>query len=221
MRYGITILAAFALLASVQTVSGQQDRKLIRQGNEAYESGNYRDAEIHYRKGLERNPVTEGGAYNLGNSLYRQESFSEAAQQYERAIASMADPLTTAKAYHNLGNAQVKEGKLKEAIEAYKQALRLNPADEDTRYNLSWAQRRMQQQQQEQGQEQEQDEGQGQDKGKQQEQQQQQQQKQQQQMSKQDAERMLQALRQDEQRTLDKVKRQMIQAERQRIEKDW
>ena len=49
---------------------------------------------------------------------------------------------------HNLGNSYLKENKLEQAIEEYKSSLRLNPNDEETRYNLAYAQKMKQQQEQ-------------------------------------------------------------------------
>ena len=43
------------------------------------------------------------------------------------------------KAFHNIGNILMQKEKCKEAVEAYKNALRNNPTDEETRYNLAVA----------------------------------------------------------------------------------
>lgn len=56
-----------------------------------------------------------------------------------------ADSLRTdgerAEAFYNLGNAQFKQQKYKEALESYKQSLRLNPADQQAKYNYAYTKR--------------------------------------------------------------------------------
>jgi len=132
---------------------GQDDKKEVRSGNVNYEHGNYSEAELNYRKALEKNATSYPGSYNLGSSLYRQDKNEEAAASYAAAADKAKSNEEKAKAYHNLGNALVKSGKFEEGITAYKNALRLNPEDNDTRYNLAYAQsmlRKQQQQQQQQ-----------------------------------------------------------------------
>ena len=56
-----------------------------------------------------------------------------------------ADTLRTdderAQAFYNLGNAQFKQQKYKEALESYKQSLRLNPSDQEAKYNYAYTKR--------------------------------------------------------------------------------
>jgi Ca-activated chloride channel family protein len=158
--------------------------------------------------------------YNLGNSLLK------AAQD----------------------SAQLAPKILPASIESYKQSLRLKPDDADAKYNLAYAQKlldKSQQQQQQnkdkqdkqdnkdqqqkQDQQQNQDQQQKQDqqnqdqaKQDQQQQDQQQQQSQPQQISKEDAERILEALKNDEKQTLEKLKQAKIQSVRVvKSDKDW
>ena len=123
------------------SVFGQKsEKKFVRKGNTAYEHKNYSDAEIFYRKALEKHDNFAVAQYNLGNTLYRQNKFEEAAGAYQKAIGSgglaKAD---LAKAYHNMGNSLLQSKKIAESIEAYKQALRINPRDIETKYNLALA----------------------------------------------------------------------------------
>ena len=210
----------------------QKENPLIRQGNKQYEEGKFKEAEIDYRKALERTPGSVKGSFNLGNSLYRQENYEEATRNFADAarLIKETDETGRSAALHNLGNTLLKSGKLEESIEAYKQAMRLNPADEDTRYNLAYAMNQLQQQQQQQQQnkddksdkddkkdEKDQKDSQPQDS----DQQQKDQPRDKQQISKQDAERMLEALKNDEQKTLEKVNQQKVKASAVQIEKDW
>lgn len=242
--------------------NAQQERKHIRHGNRDYDKAmidsvtvdttKYLDAELNYRKALEKEPNNWDASYNLANSLYKQGKFEESTKQFQ-AVAALdsGDKNKTAQAYHNLGNSLLQASKLDEAIEAYKNALRNNPKDLETKYNLTWAMnKKKEQQEQEQQQDQNQDqenkdenkdkqdqeqqqqdqqdkkeEEQQQQQQQQQEQekqeQQQQQQQQQDQISKEDAMRILQALENDEKEVQDKVQKQKAKAKKRTTEKDW
>lgn len=210
----------------------QEESKDVRKGNKFYEDEKYVESEIEYRKGLEKNQKSFEGTFNLGNSLYRQEKYPEAAQQFQNATAYANDKKRLAASYHNMGNALLKAQKIQESIGAYKQALRANPNDDETRTNLAYAQTLLQQQQQQQqnqqNQQQQEQENQQQQQNEnrqqqqQEEQQEQQNQQQQEGMSKENAEQILNALLQDEKDVQDKVKQQQTQQnKRYRVTKDW
>ena len=227
-RFSILII----LCAVVSSVAAQKESGDVRRGNSAYKKEKYVDAEVNYRKGLEKNAKSFSGTFNLNNALYRQEKYAEAVEQFQAAAAlAGTDKGRIAAAYHNIGNSLLQSGDFAKSIDAYKQALRNNPNDNDTRYNLVYAQQMLKQQQNknqnknknQQQEKQQQKEEQQQDKNKQDQQQQQQKQQQQQSaMSKERAEEILKALEQDERDTQDKVKEaQAQQAKRYRVDKDW
>jgi len=211
MRSLITLFLLFV----VSIVNAQPAQKLVRSGNTEYKDGHFKNAEIDYRKALTKSPNSQKAAFNLGNSLYKQQNFEEAAAQYLKIGQNENKEVPKANVYYNLGNSLLENKKYKESIDAYKMALRQNPKDEDTRYNLSYAMTKLQQQQK-----QEQNK-------KQQQKQEQQQQKQEQQpqpkpnMSKQDANRMLNAMNNNEKRTLDKTKNKQNVPTQNMPEKDW
>lgn len=236
----------FLLTCSV-AFSQKQVRKEVRKGNKEYKQEKYTDAEIAYRKALELNAHSTDAAYNLGNSLYKQQKFPDAAKQYEIA-AEETDKTKIASAWHNIGNVflsqavaqpdgdavqaqpQGNQQGLQQSIEAYKKSLRINPNDDETRYNLALAQKLLEDQQQNQDQskddkDQKKDEQQDQKKDEQKEQkkdEQQQQQQQQQQMQKENAEQILEAMMQNERETQDKVKEEQARQQKQRkTEKNW
>ncbi|MCL2435262.1 MAG: tetratricopeptide repeat protein [Lentimicrobiaceae bacterium] len=197
----------------------------------------YQDAEISYRKGMATTKNFPKSNYNLANSLYRQEKYEDAANSYKYVAEQKEnDRSLRAKAYHNYGNSLLKQEKYKESIEAYKDALKLNPRDLDTKYNLEYARKKMMQQQQEQNQDnkdnkddkdkdnedqqqQNQDNQDNKDEqNKEQDKQQQQQQRQQQQQDK----RQLDALQQNERQTQKKVaEEEMKKGGKSKQEKDW
>ena len=131
----------------------QKESSDVRRGNSAYNKEKYVDAEVNYRKGLEKNANSFSGTFNLGNSLYRQEKYAEAVEQFQAAAAlAGTDKGRIAAAYHNIGNSLLQSGDFAKSIDAYKQALRNNSKDNDTRYNLVYAQQMLKQQQQQQNQ---------------------------------------------------------------------
>ena len=249
------LLFVLCLLSFIPSYS-QSERSLVRRGNRDIEKERYHDAEIKYRKALEENRLMEEAGFNLGNSLYLQDKYQEADSQYfDIASWPKHDSLKEA-SYYNLGNSFYKSEQYDGAVQAYKQALRINPDDEDARYNLAMAQKKLkdsegqnggqnqdqqnqnqqnqnqqnqnQQNQNQQNQQQNQDEQQGQEQQQQQQQGQQdeqqdgeQQEAQQMNISKDDAERMLEALKNNEQKTLQKVQESKTKGQKVKIDKDW
>ena len=210
-------------------VWAQQESADIRRGNKQYNDSNYTDAEVNYRRGLDKNAQSFEAHYNLGDALFRQEKYAEALEQYAEAekLLNANEDLRQeqidsrlADTYHNIGNAHYVQQQYDKAVAAYQQSLRRNPKDHETRYNLVKAMQQLQQQQQNQEQQQqEQNQQQQNQEQQQQEQNQQQQQEQEQQMDKETAEQILQALEQDEQETQEKLQRQ--QGKKRRVEKEW
>lgn len=211
----------------------------VRKGNRQYNKEQYTDAEIDYRKGLDKNNNSFEAHFNLGDALFKQQKYPEAAEEYQKAGAllqpkngkySESDKKKLAQAWHNLGNAMYAQQQYDKAVGAYKNSLMANPKDNETRYNLIKAMQMLQQQQQDQQQNQDnQDQQQDQQDQNQQQQDQQQQQdnqdqqdqpEQQPEMDREQAEQILQALQQDEQDTQDKAKRQQMQS-KVKTDKDW
>jgi tetratricopeptide (TPR) repeat protein len=232
MRILVTIIS----LCITSLLFAQQESGDVRRGNKQYNDSNYTEAEVHYRRALDKNQQSFEGYFNLGDALFRQEKYPEALEQYTKAerCLNANDKLRKeelqkrlAATYHNMGNALYAQQQYDKAVGAYQQSLRNNPKDNDTRYNLVKAMHQLQQQQQNQQQEQQQQqqdqqqEQQQQQQNQQQEQQQQEQQQQQdkQQMDQETAEQILQALEQDEQETQEKLQRQ--QGKKRRVEKEW
>lgn len=223
MKRSIWILIWILTWSGTQLYA-QNPNRLARKGNKNYDAGKYNDAEVLYRKALEKKPEQFASRFNLGNSTYRQKNYEEAAKAWA-SVTTRGDinAQEQSEVWHNIGNAMVKAENYGQAIEAYKNALRLNSGDADTRYNLAWAMAQAQQQQQQQ---------QNQDQNKEEQQQQQQQQQEQQQqeqprevnpkeISKQDAERMLEAMKNAEQKTMEKLKKEQKAVVAGKREKDW
>lgn len=226
------IILIIMVTVSFIGLNAQNERKEIRKGNKEYNDSAFSKAELHFRKALEKNPNSDNANFNLGNSLYKQNQFEPAITKYETLTAKETDKNKLATYYYNLGNTYFKSNKLDKCIEAYKQSLRLNPADNDTKHNLLLAKQMQQQQQQPQPQDQDKD---CQDKNKdqkKQDQKQDQEQKQQdkqdkekkkqdQDISKEDAERLLEAMEQDEKDVMKKVQDQKALVKKIPVEKEW
>lgn len=242
------ILQGIILISSFNSFAQGDERKLIREGNKLYKEKKYSDAEVKYKKALELNKNSVPGNYNLGDAYYKQQKFDEASQQYQSLFSNKdLSEDQKAKAFHNLGNSMLEAKKYPESIEAFKNSLKLKPKDNDTRYNLAYAQSMLQQQQKQQQQQnkndkdknkqnkdqqnkdqQNKDQKNKQDQNKEQQTKDQQKQDKDQQkqagekkqnISKEDAEKILQALNNDEKNTQKKLIKK--ESTRIQIEKTW
>ena len=135
--------------------------------------------------------------------------FDEAAGQFDVVSQTVSDKDTLHKALHNMGNCRLMQKEYQSAVDAYKKALKVDPKDEDTRYNLAYALTKLKEEQKKNDK----------NKDKQQQKQDQQKQEQQPQMSKQEAERMLNALKNIEQKLQGKKKK--ADGQKVKTEKDW
>ncbi len=142
----------FVLLTLVGTseLYAQSLRSLVNDGNEMYEKQQYADAEVEYRKSLEKDKDLMEGSYNLGNAVHKQQRFDEAIQNYHQAIGKTTDKNVQSKLYYNMGNSYFEGQQYRESINAYKRSLKLNPNDDDAKYNLAYAYKKLKEQQQQQ-----------------------------------------------------------------------
>jgi tetratricopeptide (TPR) repeat protein len=236
MRFQHSILFVFlvgsAVLASPRTE--------VKQGNRLAQTGNAADALTHYKRALDQQGDSTVVLYDIGNLMYGQGDYESARKFYGGSARPNASERELSETLYNLGNSFFQGQQYDKAVAAYVEALKRNPGDEQAKYNLELARLMLRQQQQQQ--QQQQDQNQQQDKDQQQQQQdstqqqnQQEQQAQQQdqkqteqqsqpqydrQMSKEEAERLLNALLQDEQNALKDAKKVKV-AVRPKREKDW
>lgn len=148
MKYAISILITATLfLLSAGEMVGQNARQMVRKGNKLYEEGKFTEAEVQYMKSLENDEEIFEGKFNMADALIRQEKFDQAIEQLQILAESTENKEQLAKIYHNIGNAQLQKKELEKSIESYKSALRNNPQDDETRYNLAYAQNQLKQQQ--------------------------------------------------------------------------
>ena len=129
------------LLGVVFGVGAQTDRQFVRDGNKMFNSQQYDKAEIQYRKAVSKNPSNSQAVYNLGCALMMQNKDSAAIVQYQKAAKLENNKLRLASVYHNIGVICQNHKMYGDAIKAYEQALRNNPKDNETRYNLALCKR--------------------------------------------------------------------------------
>src|SRR4029078_3399199 len=112
---------------------------LFQNGNKAYSSGEFVKAQSFYEQSI----ALDGGKkfpeaiFNLGNTFFQQKKYGEAAKQYQTFIAKSPEGASKEQAWYNIGNSYFAAKNYESAMEAYKKALRINPKDEDARYNLA------------------------------------------------------------------------------------
>jgi len=163
-------------------IFAQTENKYIRKGNAVYSDSKYDKAEVDYQKALNVEPSSYPAAFNLADAVYKQQKFDKAEVQFLQLAKTQTDKTELGQIYHNLANTQLQLAvknndmdKVKTAIESYKTALRNNPSDKTTKFNLLYAQKLLeqmqkQQEQNNQDQEQNQDQQQNQNKDKKQQQ---------------------------------------------------
>lgn len=221
----------------------QDPKSQIHKGNELYSQKKYDEAADAYGKAVDpKGGLQLEGNFNLGDALYKQKKFDDAAQHFTDIASSNTSPKVKAQAYHNLGNSLLQAKKYQESIDAYEKSLLSNPKDDQTRYNLAYAQEKLKQQQQQnkknqnnknkqqnkdqnkQNQDKKDQNKKNQDNKNQQNKDQNKQNQQQQQpdkLSKEDAQRMLDALNNNEKNTQDKLKNKKVKGAKKNIDKDW
>lgn len=236
------------LLALLVPAVAQEEKKILHEGNKSYFGGKVMESASLYKKSLKENPNYYKANFNLGDALYQTAAmiktgkmpvpdkrmtadsaanivFDQAAEQFEVVAKSVSHPDTIQKAWHNYGNAKLQQKSYEDAIMGYKKALRLNPKDDETRYNLAYAQRKLKEQQKNQNKDQKQ---QNQDKQQQQKDKEKvnnpndkdKQEAQPPEMSKEQAEQMLNALKNSEKNN-QKLREKKGEGQKRNVDKDW
>lgn len=111
----------------------------LSQGALAIENNEFITAEVAYRKAIAIEENKAIGSYNLGNAYYKNSKNEEALSRFVNAAKVATTKPQAHQAFHNLGNALMNQKEYSGAVEAYKNALRNNPSDDQSRYNLALA----------------------------------------------------------------------------------
>jgi Ca-activated chloride channel homolog len=246
MKTTISIFTSGLLLIFIPSMlMAQEERKVIREGNKAYNEGNYDDAELKYQKAMETNPQLFELYGNTANTQYRNAKFNDAALNYENIMKMSGNRNEKADAFYNMGNSYLQAAEYDKSIQAYKNALKLNPKHDMSRYNMAVA-TKIQEQQGGGGQNQQQQDKNQQDKNdhnkdknqndqkdkgdngddqnndqNKDEQEKKQPQPKDNQMSREEMERFLESLQQQEKNVQEKVKNEKCKAQQRVVEKEW
>lgn len=244
------------LLISLNSIA-QKEKMILHAGNNSYNGGKHVEALNLYKKALKEKQDYHKANFNLGDALYKTADliksgkvpmpdkkmtpdsaanlvYAQAAEQFEVVAKSVSNADTIQKAWHNYGNAKLMQKNYEDAILGYKKALKLNPKDEDTRYNLAYAQKQLQKQQKNQNKNQDKKDQDKKDKEKKDQEKKEQdkqdinnqndkdkQEAQQPQMSKEQAEQMLNALKNSEKKMQALRKKKGEPGQKVKVEKDW
>ncbi|MDT0641996.1 tetratricopeptide repeat protein [Zunongwangia sp. F363] len=156
----VTALMAILAISAFAKISAQENPKKIqrevneylKEAEDAMSENDFASAEASYRKAIAKDPGNTVAKYNMGNLYYNKEKTPQAENRLREANEISASKEDKHRINHNLGNSFMKQKKYKEAVEAYKNALRNDPTDEETRYNLALAKKMLEEQQQNQDQ---------------------------------------------------------------------
>lgn len=229
-------LIGLLMLIGMGCAYGQSDRDLIRLGNRDYKTQKWAQAETQYRKAVSKNERNAQAIYNIGCALMMQEKDSMAMLQLDNAAKLETSKLRRAKSYHNMGTIMQKHQQYGQAIEYYKMALRNNPSDNETRYNLALCKKLLKNQPQQNQQGKGKDDKNNKDKknnneknnkdknsqdNKKQDRDQKQERQNQEKMSKDNAEQLLNAAIQQEKSTKQRLQKAMRQPRRNVLDKNW
>ncbi len=146
MKFLISIAFFFVL----NIAFGQQWRDSLEAARDAYQNKEYAEALKYYESAQKNAPENIDLSDEIAQSAYKAREFEKAQEIYRQNSENKKTNIEKADNYHNLGNAQMKKKDYQGAIDSYKEALRLNPNDKQTRYNLSEAIRQLKNQQQQQ-----------------------------------------------------------------------
>lgn len=141
------LLVVFLLISfsSIAQQNKEQKKEIkaaqnfLSEAQQALQKEKFVEAEADYRQAISLNPKSEIAKYNLGTAYYGKEKNDEAMLRFKQAATTGSSKAEKHKAFHNLGNTYMNEKKYTEAVESYKNALRNNPNDDETRYNLALA----------------------------------------------------------------------------------
>lgn len=227
MRWFRNIVAVMTMLCALSlTVSAQVDRHDVRAGNRKFRKGDWKAADISYRKALVKDSTSVPANFNLANTLYRTENYDEAAKTMEKIKDSAPSSANAADYFYNVGDIAIAKKDWQGAVTAFKESLLRNPGDLEAKENYIYAKKMLENQQNGGG-------GNGQDNQDNQDNQQDQndqnnqpqqnnQDGQQMKISPQQAQQMLRAIQAKEKETQDKVNKEKAEALKSRQkEKNW
>lgn len=158
----MSLVFSVAFQAKAQDEEAKQRKTeakiLAFEAQNAMANNEFEKAEAKYRKAISKDPDNAELKYNLGTVYHNKNKNIESVSRLNQSAKVSQSKSIKHKAFHNQGNVFMKEEKYGAAVEAYKNALRNDPTDEETRYNLALAKEKQKKQQQDQDQSKDQEE---------------------------------------------------------------
>ena len=148
MKRTLYILLSCILSLAVIPVWGQADKSDVRKGNRDFRKGEFKEAEIDYRKAVLKDTSSVAAGYNLANTLYRQGDYQGAMKALDSIKEEAPMSVSSADYFYNLGDAALAVQDYKTAVEAFGQSLLRNPGDLAAKENYIYARKKLQDQQQ-------------------------------------------------------------------------
>lgn len=148
MRWFRNMVAVMTMLCALSlTVSAQVDRHDVRAGNRKFRKGDWKSADISYRKALVKDSTSVPANYNLANTLYRTENYDEAAKTMEKIKDSAPSSANAADYFYNVGDIAIAKKDWQGAVTAFKESLLRNPGDLEAKENYIYAKKMLENQQ--------------------------------------------------------------------------
>lgn len=146
----IFILLTVAAFSEFGYGQNTQSKDYVIRGNREYNQDDFQKAEAQYRTALSEEENSVKANYNLGNALYQQKKYDQSRAHFDKIIQNgSASNSDKASAYHNIGKSYLDEKNYEKAVENFKDALKLNPNDDETRYNYALAKKKLEEKQKE------------------------------------------------------------------------
>lgn len=139
------LFVIIAFIFSSSQLFGQLWRDSLEAARKAYDDEKYIEALKYYRSAQNNAPENIDFSDEIGQTAYKARQFEIAEKIYRQNANNKKSPQQQANSWHNVGNSLMKKEDYSGAVEAYKESLRLNPTDDETRYNLSEAIRKLKQ----------------------------------------------------------------------------
>ncbi|MBT8296559.1 MAG: tetratricopeptide repeat protein [Gramella sp.] len=151
----IFFTSIIALLSVINFYAQEKPEKLARKSNkfiaeaqDALADNDFASAEASYRKAIATDPSNTAAKYNMGNLYYTKEKSLNAEERLKEAAEIAETKSEKHRIFHNLGNSYMQQMNYQGAVDAFKNALRNDPSDEETRYNLALAKKMLEKEQQ-------------------------------------------------------------------------
>lgn len=137
----ISFCLCAVLWTCISPLSGQTERLDHNKAFRAYKNKKYPAAQALFRKTITAYPQSVEPALGMAMTFLRTNNTAEGLKQLEQLAQrqEQLSPQMAARIWHNIGNVHMGSEDYPKAIEAYKQSLRMNPTDHETRYNLALA----------------------------------------------------------------------------------